>query len=73
MQLIPQWRVWYKRWSTWLLTILSGFSLSDLLGFMPQVQQYIDPQLYKVVMLVLTISTFVVIHISQPSLTEPKS
>lgn len=73
MELIPQWRKWYKRWSTWLLTILSGFSLSDTLGFMPQIQEYIDPQIYKLVMFALTIGTFVAIHIKQPSISTPPS
>lgn len=73
MQLIPQWRVWYKRWSTWLLTMLGGLSLTDILGFMPQVQEYIDPQYYKVSMLCLTIGTFLVMHIHQPSLSGPTS
>lgn len=71
MTLVPYWRSWYKRWSTWLLTILGGFSLSDTLGFMPQIQQFIDPQVYKWVMFGLTIGTFVVLHIKQPSISGP--
>lgn len=73
MELIPQWRLWYKRWSTWLLALISGLSTADILGFMPQIQEFIDPQVYKLVMLGLTVSTFAALHIKQASLAAPKS
>lgn len=73
MQLIPQWRVWYKRWSTWLLTVLGSFSLADTLGFMPQIQQFVDPQIYKWVMFGLTLGTFIALHIKQPSISGPSA
>jgi hypothetical protein len=73
MELIPQWRVWYKRWSTWLLTTLGGFSLADTLGFMPQIQQFVDPQVYKWVMFGLTIGTFLAIHVKQASVSGPSA
>lgn len=72
MQLIPQWRAWYKRWSTWLLAVLSGLSVSDILGFMPSIQEYIDPQTYKLVMLGLSLMTFVALQVHQPSVSGPK-
>lgn len=72
MQLIPQWRAWYKRWSTWLLAALGGLSVSDILGFMPQIQEYIDPQTYKLVMLGLSVSTFIALQVHQNSVSGPK-
>lgn len=71
MELIPQWRAWYKRWSTWLLAITGSFSAADALGMMPQIQEFVDPQIYKWVMLGLAVSTFVAMHIKQPSISVP--
>lgn len=73
MELIPQWRLWYKRWSTWLLALTGSLSAADVLGFMPQIQEFIDPQIYKWVMLALTASTFVALHVKQASLSGPSS
>lgn len=73
IELIPQWRAWYKRWSTWLLALLSGLSAADIMGFMPQIQEFVDPQTYKFVMLGLTLSTFLVMHIKQTSVSGPSA
>lgn len=72
MQLIPQWRAWYKRWSTWLLAAVGTLSLNDLIGFMPSIQEYIDPQTYKLAMLGLSLATFVALQVHQPSVSGPK-
>lgn len=72
MQLIPQWRVWYKRWSTWLLVVLGGINLNDILGWLPSVQQYMDPTVYRYTMLGLSLATFVAIQIRQNSVSGPK-
>jgi len=72
MQLIPQWRVCYKRWSTWLLVILGGANLNDILGFLPSIQQYMDPTVYRYTMLGLSVATFVAIQIRQHSVSGPK-
>lgn len=68
MVLVPQWRRWYKRWSTWLLAF-SG-CLSAFMGFMPSVQEYIQPDTYKMIMLGLSITTFIALQIKQPSVTK---
>lgn len=67
MSLIPHWRSWYKRWSTWLLAF--GGGLSALHGFMPSVQEYIQPETYKMIMLGLSVATFVALQIKQKSVT----
>ena len=72
MQLIPQWRVCYKRWSTWLLLALGGINLNDILGFLPSIQQYMDPTIYRYTMLGLSLATFVAIQIRQHSVSGPK-
>lgn len=71
MELIPQWRAWYKRWSTWLLALMSSLSAADILGFMPSIQEFIDPQTYKLVMLGLSVATFVALQVKQPSVSGP--
>lgn len=68
MALVPHWRRWYKRWSTWLLAF-SG-CLSALMGFMPSVQEYIQPDTYKMIMLGLSVATFIALQIKQPSVTK---
>lgn len=68
MSLVPHWRKWYKRWSTWLLAF--GGGLSALHGFMPSVQEYIQPETYKMIMLGLSVATFIALQIKQPSVTK---
>lgn len=72
MQLIPQWRAWYKRWSTWLLIILGGVNLNDILGWLPSVQQYIDPTVYRYTMVGLSLAVIIVTNIRQKSVSGPK-
>lgn len=71
MELIPQWRAWHKRWSTWLLALLSSLSAADILGFIPSIQEFVDPQIYKMVMLGLSVATFVALQVKQPSVSGP--
>jgi len=68
MALVPQWRRWYRRWSTWLLAL--SWCLSAVMGFMPSVQEYILPDTYKMIMLGLSIATFIALQIKQPSVTK---
>lgn len=69
MELIPNWRAWYKRWSTWLLA--SAGVLSGLMTFMPSVQEYIEPETYKMIMLGLSVATFFALHVKQDSVSGP--
>lgn len=69
MKLIPQWRLWWKRWSTWLLLLLGSINLNDLLGVLPSVQQYMDPQVYRYTMIALPILIIVVTNIRQNSVS----
>lgn len=70
MKLIPQWRRWWRRHSTWILAA-SG-ALGAAVQFMPQVREYIDPETYNKVMLVLLPLTFVVLHIKQDTVSGDK-
>lgn len=72
MQLIPQWRVWYKRWSTWLLIVLGGINLNDVMQWLPSMQQYMDPSVYRYTMIGLSMATFVAIQVRQTSVSGPK-
>lgn len=72
MQLIPQWRVWYKRWSTWLLIVLGGVNLNDVMQWLPSMQQYMDPSVYRYTMIGLSMATFVAIQVRQTSVSGPK-
>jgi hypothetical protein len=69
MELIPQWRAWYKRWSTWLLA--SAGVISGLMTFMPSVQEYLDPEMYKMIMLSLSVATFFALQVKQKSVSGP--
>jgi len=68
MTLVPQWRKWYKRWSTWLLALAGG--LSAVTAFMPSVQAYLPPETYKMIMLGLSVTTFVALQIKQKSVSK---
>lgn len=71
MELVPHWRVWYKRWSTWLLA--SAGAISGLMTFMPSVQEYIDPEAYKMIMLGLSVATFLALQVKQKSVSGPSA
>lgn len=73
MQLIPQWRAWYKRWSTWLLGMIGLINLNDVMQWLPSVQQYMDPVTYKYAMIGLSVSAFIALQVHQPSVSGPKS
>lgn len=70
MRLIPQWRRCMRRHSTWLLAV-SG-ALGAAVQFMPQVRDFIDPETYNKIMLVLLPVTFIVLQIKQPSVSGDK-
>lgn len=73
MQLIPQWKSFYKRWSTWLLLLLGGINLNDVIGVMPSIQQYMDPKIYSYIMIALPFLVIIVTNIRQNSVSGPKS
>lgn len=72
MQLIPQWRAWYKRWSTWLLGVIAAINLNDILQWLPSVQQYMDPVTYKYAMIGLSVSVLLANNIHQNSVSGSK-
>lgn len=72
VELIPNWRKWYKRWSTWLLILIGGVNLNDVLGLMPSIQQYIDPETYRYAMIALPFLIIVVTNIRQNGVSGKK-
>lgn len=71
MKLISNWRRCWRRHSTWLLA-LSG-ALGAAVQFMPQVREYVDPEIYNRIMLILLPVTFVVLQIRQQSVSGDKA
>lgn len=71
MELIPNWKSWHKRWSTWLLA--SAGVISGLMTFMPSVQEYIAPETYKMIMLGLSVATFFALQVKQNSVSGPSA
>lgn len=67
MTLIPQWRLWWKRWSTWLLSLIPIVTAAR--DNLPQLQQYIPLDTYKTLMIVLSIAAFIAIQIKQRELS----
>lgn len=67
MQLIPQWKLFYKRWSTWLLGAIPV--LTAAVSFMPSIQEFIHPELYKTIMVGLSVSVFIALQIKQKSVS----
>ena len=67
MKLIPQWKLFWKRWSTYL--ILAIPVLDAARDFLPQVQEIISPDLYKRVSAGLAIAAFIAIQIKQNSVS----
>lgn len=65
--LIPQWKLCWKRWSTYL--ILAIPVLDAARDFLPQVQEVISPDLYKRVSAGLAIAAFIAIQIKQNSVS----
>lgn len=71
-KLIPQWRKCWRRYSTWLLTAMGAISLNDIVGFMPSIQQYMDPEIYRFSMIGLSVATLIAINIKQNSVSGDK-
>lgn len=70
MKLIPTWRRCWRRHSTWLIA-MSG-ALGAAVQFMPQVREYVDPEIYNRIMIVLLPVTFIILQIKQDSVSGSK-
>lgn len=70
MKLIPQWKMFWKRWSTYL--ILAIPALDAARDFLPQVQDVISPDIYKRVSALLAVAAFIAIQIKQNSVSGGK-
>lgn len=68
MALIPQWKLCWKRYSTYL--ILAIPTLEAARAFMPEIQELIGPEAYKMISGGLAIAAFIAIQIKQNSLSE---
>lgn len=69
MTLIPQWRLWWKRWSTWLLGLIPIITAAR--DFAPTLQEWIPIDIYKLLMIILSVGAFVAIQIKQRSVSIP--
>lgn len=69
MQLIPQWRKWYKRWSTWLLACIPFITIAR--EAMPEIKELIEPEYYKAIMAILSFVILFALQIKQKSVSEP--
>lgn len=67
MKLVPNWRNWWRRYSTWLLA--AGGLLTTVQSAMPSIQQYLPDGTYKLIMVGLFVAIFVAVHIPQPSVS----
>lgn len=65
--LVPQAKKWHKRWTTWLLG--AAGTLSSLQAFMPGIQQYIPPNAFAVIMIVLAVITWIAAQVKQDSVS----
>lgn len=72
MELIPNWRKWYKRWSTWLLAVIAAINLNDIMGLMPSLKEYMSPTTYNYVMIVLPFLIMAVTNIRQNGVSGKK-
>lgn len=69
MVLIPQWKKFYKRWSTYLLGLIPLVTAAR--EFAPTLQDYIPLEQYKTLMVILSVAAFVALQIKQHSVSGP--
>lgn len=69
MVLIPQWKKFYKRWSTWLLGLIPLITATR--DFFPTLQDYIPLEWYKGLMIVLSVAAFIALQIKQQTVSGP--
>lgn len=69
MTLIPQWKKFYKRWSTWLLGLIPLITATR--DFFPTIQEYIPLDWYKMMMVILSVAAFLALQIKQRSVSGP--
>lgn len=67
VSLIPQWKLFWKRWSTYL--ILAIPVLEAAREFMPEIREIISPEAYKMISACLAIAAFIAIQIKQNSVS----
>ena len=78
MKLIASWRLWWRRWSTWLAALAAGIAsaivaspglLVGLVGFFPAAWR---PFLAGATFAVVFIVPVLVTHLKQPRLEDPR-
>lgn len=67
MRPIPQWRRWWRRYSVWLALAIPGLAAAR--EALPQLQEIIDPQAYKVISGLLGFAVVIAMHIKQDSVS----
>lgn len=67
MQLIPQWKLWYRRFSTWIITMIPVIEL--LRQNLPALQGVLPGNAYQVAYAVIVVLAVVAMQIKQQSLS----
>lgn len=67
MELIPQWKLWYRRFSTWIITLIPVLEL--LRQNMPVMQPIIPTKAYQVAYAALVLLAVVAMQIKQQSVS----
>lgn len=70
MKPVPQWRRWWRRYSTWLA--LSIPALTTLRDAFPTIQELIPPGTYKMIVGAIGFAIVVAVHIKQNSVSGGK-
>lgn len=67
MQLIPQWKLWYRRFSTWIITMIPFIEL--LRQNLPSLQGVMPSNVYQIAYAVLVALAVVAMQIKQESVS----
>jgi uncharacterized membrane protein len=67
MKLIPQWKLWYRRFSTWIITMIPLIEL--LRQNLPSLQVVMPSNVYQITYAVLVVLAVVAMQIKQESVS----
>lgn len=67
MQLIPQWKLWYRRFSTWIITMIPFIEL--LRQNLPSLQGVMPSNVYQIAYAALVMLAVVAMQIRQESVS----
>lgn len=67
MELIPQWKLWYRRFSTWIITMIPAIEL--LRQNLPALQSVMPNNVYQIAYAALVVLAVVAMQIKQESVS----